>query len=154
MLKLEVFLQKYFKSNCFDSYEPYSKGYLAGQVTSYNTAAGDIFLTDSNSCCSDCAEAPFWSYSLLHPRTCVAIPARLFLLAKLSREDDVGTHSNRERCRHWVQATDKTALTHMYGRCLPTTSIVTDEQMISKLLTQKSNKQGKWVVRHIQWTPL
>jgi len=93
---------------------------------------------------------PFWSYSLLHPRTCVVIPTRLFLLAKPSREDDVGTHSNRERCRHWVQATDKTALTHMYGRCLPTTSIVTDEHIISKLLTQKSNKQGKWVVRHIQ----
>lgn len=111
-----------------------STGYLASQTQTHVAVIVLKPPSDPNPC--------------YIPEPVLQSQTRLFLLAKPSREDAVGTHSNRERCRHWVQATDKTALTHMYGRCLPTTSIVTDEHIISKLLTQKSNKQGKWVVRH------
>jgi hypothetical protein len=62
----------------------------------------------------------------------------------LEGKDDVLTHSNRERYRHWVQTADKTA-SPMYDRCLPTISIVMNKHIISEQLTQKSKK----VVNHM-----
>jgi hypothetical protein len=79
------------------------------------------------------------------PRTFVGIPnyKTIFPAKVLEGKDDVQTHSNRERYRHWVQTADKTLPT--YERCLPKISVVMNKHIISKQLTQKSKK----VVNHM-----